>query len=147
MARCPEEVKSEMNKIAGSMFPSPIGCNTLKAPHCIFLGDCLDVLTKQIPANSIDLVITSPPYADQRKSNYGGVHPDDYVDWFSPRAEKIKHVFEAYGFIHSKHKGKGVKGRKTSLRSEFDSRDERARLALDGGIYLAQKELLLRQMA
>lgn len=35
----------------------------------IYLGDCLDIL-KQIPDNSIDLIITSPPYADQRKNTY-----------------------------------------------------------------------------
>lgn len=27
-------------------------------------------------------IITSPPYAMQRKSTYGGVHEDDYVEWF-----------------------------------------------------------------
>lgn len=41
----------------------------------IFLGDCREVL-KQIPDNSIDLVFTSPPYADQRKNTYGGIAPD-----------------------------------------------------------------------
>ena len=33
----------------------------------IYLGDCKEVL-KNIPDNSVDLIITSPPYADQRKS-------------------------------------------------------------------------------
>ena len=36
----------------------------------IYLGDCRDIL-KEIPDNSVDLIITSPPYADQRKSTYG----------------------------------------------------------------------------
>lgn len=49
----------------------------------IFLGDCKDIL-KQLPDNSIDLIVTSPPYADQRKNTYGGIHPKDYVDWFLP---------------------------------------------------------------
>ena len=39
----------------------------------IFLGNCKEVL-KQVPDNNIDLIFTSPPYADQRKSTYGGVY-------------------------------------------------------------------------
>ena len=54
----------------------------------IFLGDCLDVL-KELPDNSVDLIFTSPPYADQRKNTYGGIHPDKYVEWFMP-------VFKTY---------------------------------------------------
>jgi DNA modification methylase len=46
----------------------------------IIQGDCLDVL-QQFPDNSIDLIFTSPPYADQRKKTYGGVKPDEYVGW------------------------------------------------------------------
>ena len=34
-------------------------------------GDCLDVL-RGVPDNSIDLIMTSPPYADQIK-DYGDV--------------------------------------------------------------------------
>ena len=31
-----------------------------------------------------------PPYADQRKKNYGGIHPNAYVDWFVPRAHALQ---------------------------------------------------------
>ena len=37
----------------------------------------------QLHSDSVQLIVTSPPYADQRKSTYGGIHPDRYVDWFS----------------------------------------------------------------
>ena len=40
--------------------------------HC---GDCLDVM-KSFPKNSVDLVMTSPPYADARKHTYSGISPD-----------------------------------------------------------------------
>lgn len=49
----------------------------------VFQGDCVDILRK-IPDNSMDLIFTSPPYADQRKHTYGGVKPDEYVNWFMP---------------------------------------------------------------
>jgi site-specific DNA-methyltransferase (adenine-specific) len=60
------------------------------------LGDCEDVL-KKFPDNSIDLIFTSPPYADQRKNTYGGVSPDKYVDWFLPKASQFLRVLKPTG--------------------------------------------------
>lgn len=47
----------------------------------VILGDCGEVL-KTFSENSIDLIVTSPPYADRRKNTYGGIKPEDYVEWF-----------------------------------------------------------------
>jgi hypothetical protein len=46
-------------------------------------GDCLEVM-RGLPDCSVDLIVTSPPYAKQRKTTYGGIEPDAYVDWFLP---------------------------------------------------------------
>lgn len=62
----------------------------------IYLGDCRDVL-EDIPANSIDLIFTSPPYADQRIKTYGGVSPNEYVDWFLPKADQFFRVLKPTG--------------------------------------------------
>lgn len=62
----------------------------------IILGDCLDIL-KKMEANSIDLIVTSPPYADQRKSTYGGIHPDKYVEWFLPITAELLRVLKPTG--------------------------------------------------
>ncbi|MBU4226034.1 MAG: site-specific DNA-methyltransferase [Chloroflexi bacterium] len=62
----------------------------------IFLGDCEEVL-KEFPDNSIDLIFTSPPYADQRKKTYGGIKPDNYVDWFMPKAAQFLRVLKPTG--------------------------------------------------
>jgi len=62
----------------------------------VFLGDCEQVLRK-FPDNSVDLIFTSPPYADQRKRTYGGVRPDEYVDWFLPRAKQFLRVLKPTG--------------------------------------------------
>jgi len=43
-----------------------------------------------LPADSVDLWFTSPPYADARA--YSRIHPDSYVEWFLPFA---KHMLEA----------------------------------------------------
>jgi len=62
----------------------------------IILGDCGDVL-QGFPDDSVDLIFTSPPYADQRKNTYGGVSPDEYVDWFIPKAEQFLRVLKPGG--------------------------------------------------
>lgn len=59
-------------------------------------GDCQEVL-KHFPDNSIDLIFTSPPYADQRHKTYGGVSPDEYIDWFLPKAEQFFRVLKPTG--------------------------------------------------
>ncbi len=67
--------------------------------NIIYKGDCAKLLTSdlRIPKNSIDLIITSPPYADRRKSSYGGVHPDKYADWFLPISEQLYRVLKPKG--------------------------------------------------
>jgi len=62
----------------------------------IYLGDSKEVL-KNIQDNSIDLIFTSPPYADSRKDTYGGKHPDKYVQWFVPFAKELLRVMKPTG--------------------------------------------------
>lgn len=61
-----------------------------------YLGDCLEIL-KNFKDKSIDLIITSPPYADQRKTTYGGIKPDEYTDWFLPRSKELLRVLKPTG--------------------------------------------------
>jgi site-specific DNA-methyltransferase (adenine-specific) len=62
----------------------------------IICGDCEKIL-KDLPDNSVDLIITSPPYADQRDATYGGIKPDQYVSWFMPRADQFYRVLKPSG--------------------------------------------------
>ena len=62
----------------------------------IIHGDCEEVL-KDFPDNSIDLIFTSPPYADQRKRTYGGIKPEEYVDWFLSKSEQFLRVLKPTG--------------------------------------------------
>jgi len=62
----------------------------------IICGDCEQVLA-EFPDNSIDLILTSPPYADRRKKTYGGVRPGEYVDWFLPKAGQFLRVLKPTG--------------------------------------------------
>ena len=73
--------------------------NTLKEYENRFtVGDCEEIM-KQMPKNSIDLIITSPPYADQR--DYGltesSIAPDEYVKWFLPKAKQMYKLLKEDG--------------------------------------------------
>ena len=62
----------------------------------IVCGDCEQIL-HNLPDHCIDLIFTSPPYADQRSKTYGGVKPDDYVQWFLPKAAQFLRVLKPTG--------------------------------------------------
>ena len=47
----------------------------------IICGDCREVL-QRFGDGTFDLIVTSPPYADQRARTYGGIKPQHYVEWF-----------------------------------------------------------------
>jgi len=68
----------------------------METANKILLGDCGEVL-RDFPDNSVDLIFTSPPYADQRKKTYGGVHPDEYVNWFLPMTAQFLRVLKPSG--------------------------------------------------
>jgi site-specific DNA-methyltransferase (adenine-specific) len=72
-------------------------------------GDCLEVM-RTMATGSVDLIVTSPPYADQRKSTYGGVAPEDYVVWFMPIAAEMKRVLKPDGTLIINIKEKAVDG-------------------------------------
>lgn len=65
----------------------------------IYQGQNEEYLSNYIflPNDCIDLIITSPPYADRRSSNYGGIHPNKYVDWFLPIANQLYRVLKPNG--------------------------------------------------
>lgn len=62
----------------------------------IFHGDALEVL-KTFPNDSIDFIITSPPYASQRKKNYFSIPEEEYTSWFIPIANELYRVLKNDG--------------------------------------------------
>lgn len=75
----------------------------------IILGDCKEVL-KSLDENSIDLIVTSPPYADSRNGTYGGIRPDNYVEWFLPISKELLKVLKPDGTFVLNIKEKVVNG-------------------------------------
>lgn len=56
-----------------------------------YLGNSLALL-QSLPPESVNLVVTSPPYALHFKKEYGNVSKDRYVEWFLPFADQIRRI-------------------------------------------------------
>lgn len=65
----------------------------------LYNGDSAQLLAdlKKFPDKSVNLVVTSPPYADKRKKSYKGVPSAKYVEWFLPITEQLKRVLKDNG--------------------------------------------------
>lgn len=63
-----------------------------------YLGDSLDAVRK-LPDESIDLIVTSPPFALRKKKEYGNVDAAEYIAWFVPFAEQFHRVLKATGSL------------------------------------------------
>ncbi len=85
----------------------------MEITHDLYLGDCEEIL-KELPDNSVDLIFTSPPYADQRKTTYGGIHHAHYVDWFLPKSEQMLRVLKPTGTFVLNIKEKVVNGERST---------------------------------
>lgn len=82
-----------------------------KATLC--LGNCREKL-RDLPDNSVDLIVTSPPYADQRKNTYGGISVNEYVRWFLPISEELLRVLKPTGTFILNIKEKVVDGERST---------------------------------
>jgi site-specific DNA-methyltransferase (adenine-specific)/site-specific DNA-methyltransferase (cytosine-N4-specific) len=65
----------------------------------IYKGECEGYLSNKaiFPDGSIDLIITSPPYADRRENSYGGIKPAKYVEWFQPISVQLFRILKPKG--------------------------------------------------
>lgn len=83
-----------------------------------YCANCLDVL-QNIPSRSIDLVITSPPFALRRKKSYGNVSAEKYSEWFWPYAKAIHRVLKPNGSFVLDIGGSWNKGEPTRCTSSL----------------------------
>lgn len=63
-----------------------------------YLGDSLELL-RSLPTASVNLVVTSPPYALHFKKEYGNETKEAYVNWFLPFAREILRVLTTDGSL------------------------------------------------
>ena len=88
---------------------SSLSSNLDKKINQIVLGNCLEILSSYAE-QSVNLIVTSPPYADSRKSTYGGIHPGHYVEWFLPISEQLFRVLKNDGSFILNIKEKALNG-------------------------------------
>ena len=97
--------------------PTPIqfrlGKTEMRLKNELYLGDCEQVLS-QLPDSCVDLIFTSPPYADQRKKTYGGVHPSNYAEWFLPKTKQMLRVLKPNGTFVLNIKERVVNGERST---------------------------------
>ncbi len=84
----------------------------------LYQGDCKEVMMELLD-NSVDLIFTSPPYADQRKNTYGGIHPDEYVAWFLPISIELLRVLKPTGSFVFNIKERIVNGERSTYVMEL----------------------------
>lgn len=82
----------------------------------IMLGDSLEYMAS-LGAESLDLIMTSPPLGLVRKKDYGNVESHEYVDWFKQFAAEFKRLLERFRFrcLH-------IRKRRRSLNTRLASR-------------------------
>ncbi len=64
----------------------------------IYLGDSL-VVMRCMKANTVDLIMTSPPFGLTRKKEYGNEQEDEYLDWFRAFAGQFHRVLKDSGSL------------------------------------------------
>lgn len=85
---------SEEPPVASFLDESPMYTTDLGAAYD---GDSSKLLEK-LPSNSIDLIVTSPPFALQHQKEYGNESLDEYNDWFMDKfADQARRVLQPHG--------------------------------------------------
>lgn len=97
-----------------------------------YLGDSSELL-KHVKSESIQLIMTSPPYALVRKKPYGNVEAEAYVDWFMEFSDELKRVLKPDGSLVIDIGGSWQNGFPTKSTYQFE-----LLLRLTKKFYLAQ---------
>lgn len=99
-----------------------------------FLGDSLTLLAS-LPDKSINLILTSPPFALTRKKEYGNENADEYIDWFFNFAIQFKRILTDDGSLVIDLGGAYLPGHPVRSIYQFELL---VRLCKELGFYLAQ---------
>jgi len=100
-----------------------------------YLGDSLERM-KNLPRESVDLIMTSPPFALQRQKSYGNMNARDYIGWFAPFAKEFKRILKPQGSLVIHIGGSWLKGKPAKTLYQYELL---VRLcSSDFGFYLAQ---------
>ena len=100
-----------------------------------YLGDALDTM-RHIPDGSINLILTSPPFALTSKKEYGNRQEQEYVEWFLRFAEEFRRILASDGSFVVDFGGTYLPGH--PVRSVYQY-EILCRLVKEQGYFLAQE--------
>ncbi|MGH9397057.1 MAG: DNA methyltransferase [Terriglobia bacterium] len=101
----------------------------------IVLGDSLEYMADLKP-ESVDLMVTSPPFGLVRKKDYGNVESHEYVGWFQPFGKEFKRILKPSGSLVIDIGGAWIPGQPTRSLYHFELAISLCRVV---GFYLAQE--------
>lgn len=101
-----------------------------------FHGDSRDLL-KELPDDSIDLIVTSPPFALQHQKEYGNSEQEGYNDWFMSFLPEVRRVLQPHGSFVMEIGGAFKRGRPERSEYQFELLN-RLVDEDEGGLHLAQ---------
>lgn len=84
-----------------------------------YMGDSL-VLMRRLPSESVNLILTSPPYALHFKKEYGNKSQAEYVQWFMEFAKEFHRLLKSDGSLVIDLGGSWQPGRPTRSLYHFE---------------------------
>jgi len=114
--------------------PLPINPSYITSLGAAYCGDSLELL-RVLPEESVNLVLTSPPFALQRKKAYGNKDQSEYIDWLAQFAQQVRRVLKKDGSFVLDLGGAYVKG--TPTRSLYNFK-VLIKFCEEVGFYLAE---------
>ena len=100
-----------------------------------YLGDSLDLM-RELEPQSVNLILTSPPFALTRKKEYGNASADEYIEWFMPFAREFRRLLAKDGSLVVDLGGAYLPGYPVRTIYQFELL---VRLCKELGFYLAQE--------
>lgn len=102
----------------------------------VYHGDSLAFLTERVEPQSIDLIVTSPPFGLVRKKDYGNVESHEYLEWFKPFGQAFKRALKPTGSLVIDIGGAWIPGQPTRSLYHFELA---IMLCREFGFHLAQE--------
>ena len=99
LAELPDSIEEKGQEMPQVESRAALGDIWQLGEHRIACGDCTDVklLERLTEGKKVNTIVTSPPYAQQRKEEYGGILADEYPEWFGSVASAMWTILDDSG--------------------------------------------------
>ena len=91
--------QENLSSRSGATAPAFPGESIRTSLGVAYWAESASFMEELIEEQSVDLIMTSPPFGLVRKKEYGNADADDYVDWFRPFARQFARVLKPKGSL------------------------------------------------